>query len=123
MPNPGYQSEIHEVGDGVEAVTLRLAGRLSFTDAPALEREIHAVLAQPFNKVVLALGNVSEMDTAGAAVLVEGVLQGRRAGKRVLLCSPNASVMKLFELSGIAEVLEACCPTPATTWQRLQATA
>ena len=117
------RTETHEIRGEVEAFTLRLFGEVSYQDATELRLGIDDALARPFEQVVFALGAVEQMDTAGAALLVEAVLEGRRRGKRVLLCSPSDPVMKMFELTGLEEVFDACCATPDVTWQRLQATA
>ena len=121
MGELAFRTEDHEIRGEVEAFTLRIAGTVSRAEAPVLRTRILDVLQKkPEERIVLSLGNIDSMDTAGAAVLVEAVLAGQRAGKRVLLCSSSASVMRMFEMAGVEDAIEACCPTPDVTWQRLQ---
>ncbi len=121
MAVTAFRLEDQEIRDeGVHAFTLRIGGQVSRSEAPVLRSRILEVLDREEDRIVLSLGKVTGMDTAGAAVLVEAVVEGRRRGKRVLLCSPSPSVMKMFELSGLEEALEACSPNPDVTWQRLK---
>jgi len=105
-----------------DAGSIRLQGRLTRGEVPR-ERDglLAAVRSASTPKVVLELGAISEIDTAGAALLVEAFLAGERSGKRVLFCSPSASVLSVFRLAGFADILDHCCPTPAETRRRLMA--
>ncbi|ANM31085.1 hypothetical protein ABI59_18145 [Acidobacteria bacterium Mor1] len=118
----GFRTEDHPIRtQEVKAFTLRVAGRVSAEEVPELRSRILNVLdRQSEDRIVLALGQVESMDTAGAAVMVEAILRGRSAGKKVLICSPSPSVMRMFEMAGLEVAFEACCPTPDVTWQRLQ---
>jgi len=120
MPATALQLEDEEIRrGGVRAFTLRITGAVSRADAPRLRSRILRVLDREEERIVLSLGGVTSMDTAGAAVLVEAVVEGRRRGKRVLLCSPSPSVIGMFELAGLERALDACSPNPEVTWQRL----
>lgn len=121
MPSTALRFEDHAMRDeGLRAFTLRIAGQISRAEVPVLRSRILEVLDRPEDRIVLSLGSVTDMDTAGAAVLVEAVVEGRRRSKRVLLCSPSPSVMRMFELSGLTEALEACSPNPDATLERLR---
>lgn len=95
----------------VEAQTdvLRLDGAVTYADASELRRRLFAAIAErPEGRIVLELEDVSRMDTAAMAVLVESLLETRHQGPHVSFCSPSASVRKVFELSGLTEALDRC---------------
>ena len=105
-----------------EAGTIRLRGRVTHDEA----REVRTALLdemkkQTGSKVVLELGGIENIDTSGAAVLAEVFKAGIDDGKRVLLCSPSESVLRIFRLAGFEDVLNHCCADPQETWRRLQA--
>ena len=99
---------------------MSLVGEVDVEDAPALrELLVDEIDQTDAGSFVLELSGVRHLDTAGAAVLVEGLMRARRRGMRMLLCSPSESVTRMFKLGGFEEVLEACCPNPAETMRRL----
>lgn len=104
------------------AESIRLGGSLTREEVPGRRAALLAAVersAAP--KVVLELGGIEAIDTAGAALLVEAFVAGKRRGKRVLFCSPSAAVLSVFRLAGFEDVLDHCCPTPAETRRRLLA--
>lgn len=122
MQVDAFQTEVVAVPDIPDAMTVRIKGKVRYTDASALRKLVlDEISATSADKVVLELGGVEEMDTSGAAVLVEALLLGRDRNKRILLCSPSESVLRLFRLAGFEDALRACCPTPQETRRRLLA--
>lgn len=105
-----------------EAGTIRLRGRVTHDEAPEARTALLDEMGkQTGSKVVLELGGVESIDTSGAAVLAEVFKAGVSKGKRVLLCSPSESVLRIFRLAGFEDVLNHCCADPEETWRRLQA--
>ena len=70
-------------------------------------------------RLILELGGIDKMDTAGAAVLAEAMRVGENRGMQVLLCSPSESVLQIFKLAGFADVLDHCCAGWEETRRRL----
>jgi anti-sigma B factor antagonist len=106
-----------------KAEVLSVEGRVTYHNAARLRGVIFAELKDGAKRLVIELGSVEAMDTAGVAVLVEAVQAGRKHGREVLLCTPSETVMRIFRLAGLSDVLESCHATPDDLWQRLQESA
>ena len=103
-----------------EAGTIHLRGRVTYDEAADVRAALLEELGkQTGTKVVLELGGIEDIDTAGTAVLAEVLKLGLNRGLRVLLCSPSESVMRIFRLAGFEDVLGHCCADPQETWRRL----
>lgn len=116
-----FQTETTAIPEMPEAGTIHLRGRVTYREAPDLRKAVLDEMSRSATtKIVLELAGVEAMDTAGAAVLAEALKYGIGQGKRVLLCSPSESVLRIFQLSGFDDVLNHCCADPQETWRRLQ---
>jgi anti-anti-sigma factor len=116
------QTEIGPVNGRDDVSAFRVRGRVRYPEAPELRRRILTWIdGSSASRLVISLGEVDDIDASGAAVLVEGLLRGRKLSKPVLLCSPSESVIRLFRLAGFEDALEACCANPAETARRLMA--
>jgi anti-anti-sigma factor len=121
VPQASFETEVVAVPEIPDASTIRIRGRVRYDHAPELRQVLlEEIGSTPAGSVVLELAEVTDMDTAGAAVLVEALVHGRKRGKRVLLCSPSDSVMQMFRLAGFEEVLDACCPNAVEVQRRLR---
>jgi len=121
MDGAAFQTEVTPIDAMPEAGTIRLRGSVTYREAP----QVRSVLLEEVrkhvgSKLVLALGDIEKIDTAGAAVLAETLKAGLDRGLRVLLCSPSPAVINIFRLAGFDSVLEHCCENPDVTWSRLQ---
>lgn len=104
------------------AESLSIEGQVTLGQVTALRASLlDAIEKTSATKLVLELSGIGKIDTSGAALLAEGFLAGRKRGIRVLLCAPSASVLRLFELAGFQDVLDACCSDPAKIRERLSA--
>lgn len=120
MSEAAFQTETAPDPELADVSTIRVRGRATYDQSLELRRSIlEQVAAADRPKLVLSLGGIEEIDTAGAAVLVEAVMAAKKRGVRILLCSPSESVTRMFRLAGFAEVLDHCCPNPAETRRRL----
>ena len=115
-----FQTEIALKAEMPGVGTIRVKGIVTYHDAPALRKLILKEVARTSaSRLVLSLGDVEKMDTAGAAVLVEALLEGQKRGLRMLLCTPSEAVLRMFRPAGLEEALDHCCANPAETKQRL----
>lgn len=115
-----FHTEVKSLAFARSAVTLVIHGRATLDEVRALRLSILTEVARTTAEVlVLSLGEVESMDSAGAAVLVEALELSRQRNLRLLLCSPSSSVVRMFQLAGIEDVLECCCNTPEETKVRV----
>lgn len=87
---------------------LHLRGRVTYREAPDLRRALFDAIAGGDGNLVVELRDVETMDTAGMAVLVEGLLATRDRGPKLYFCSPSESVRKVFRLAGLEQALARC---------------
>jgi anti-sigma B factor antagonist len=106
-----------------EVEVLSVQGRVTYHNAARLRSIIFAELKNDAKRIVIELGSVEALDTAGVAVLVEAVQAGRKQGKEVLLCTPSETVMRIFRLAALSDILESCHATPGELSKRLQESA
>jgi len=108
MPQP---LEIEYQPEAVQnTAVLHLRGRASFREAPELRSRLFAAIdtLAEGTRLVVELEEVEQIDTAGMAVLVEGLIATRKRGPDLFFCTPSDSVHKVFRLAGLEEALERC---------------
>jgi anti-anti-sigma factor len=110
------------IPDVPRASAIKIQGRVTVSEVHELRRSILADVATTSSaQLVLDLGGVEQMDTAGAAVLIEAIQLGKKKDLKLLLCSPSESVIRMFQLAGLEDVLDYCCENPQETMRRLLA--
>ena len=115
-----FQAEARATEGIADTREIRIRGRVTFDEAPELRRRILAEVEETAaRRLILELGGIDKMDTAGAAVLAEAMRVGENRGMRVLLCSPSKSVLQIFKLAGFTDVLDHCCAGWEETRRRL----
>lgn len=120
MSASSFTTEVRAVPDVQEVRVMTVEGRITYREAHDLRHAIFKELDLSTYGLVIDLGQVQNMDTSGAAVLVEVVLASKQRDQILLLCSPSHSVMRIFRLAGLEEVLGACCEDDDETMQRLK---
>ena len=109
-------SIIPEIG----AFHLQVFGTITFEEAPNLREAIFSTLKEKGDRpLVVELGGVDRMDTAGVAALLEGLIESRRRNRPYFLCGPSDSVLRIFRLAGLPDALESCCRGPEEVRERL----
>ena len=115
-----FETRLVPVPGVVDASSVVIRGRALLEDATELRRSLlERVDEVKTPRVVLYLGEVEEMDTAGAAVVFEALKHGHDLGQKVLICSASESVVRMFRLAGLEEALRYCTSCPEETHRRL----
>lgn len=115
-----FRTETGLIPGKSDACRLKVMGRITYREAPELRKAILGEVARACTPaLIIDLGKVEYMDTAGVAVLVEGLLASQKQGLRMVLCEPSQSVLQVFRLAGLHDALENCCAKMEELQQKL----
>lgn len=80
-------------------VTLGVNGRVDTNTAPALEKELRGEIATA-EKLVLDLGEVGYVSSAGLRAFLVGCKEAQKAKKTIVLRNVKPEVMEVFKMTG-----------------------
>jgi anti-sigma B factor antagonist len=86
--------------DGSTAV-VKIEGEVEFATAPRLRATLVDLAIEGANPVILDLGAVTFLDSAGISLLIQAKKRLQSAGSDLLLRSPQRNVMRVLEISGV----------------------
>ncbi|MCI0342902.1 MAG: STAS domain-containing protein [Planctomycetales bacterium] len=95
-----------EAGTGEAPTRVRVAGEVDMNTAPKLRQTLRLVLEADSRPVVVHLGAVTYMDSAGIAVLIEGLQWSRRRGISYALEALPGPVRVVVELAKLDTVFK-----------------
>jgi anti-sigma B factor antagonist len=91
----------------LKVLTLTLRGELDLASAPMLERHLHDAQASGAERVVVDLGGLEFLDSAGLHVLLDADRRLRaRQRPGLLLRRGRPSVQRYFELTSADSIIE-----------------
>jgi anti-anti-sigma factor len=102
IPIPSLTFEIQKSGS---TVTAHCHGRIVSNTIPALQKEVHAMMAES-EIIVLDLTDLSYMDSSGLGALVGLYVSAKRSGKQLRLINLSKRVEELLRLSKLLGVFE-----------------
>lgn len=85
---------------------LQPSGLLDGTKATQVRQEIDGILNQGADIVLIDLQDVTFIDSSGLGALVSALKAVRSAGRKLFICSINAQVKMLFELTSMDRVFQ-----------------
>jgi stage II sporulation protein AA (anti-sigma F factor antagonist) len=80
-------------------------GRMDSTNSPKLQDHVAAVLTADASSVLLDLGKVDYISSAGFRSLLILAKQSRQSNRPFVLCGLTPKVKQLFDLGGFLELL------------------
>jgi anti-anti-sigma factor len=92
--------------DGHPNPTLALHGELDINSGPALEAALRAAEREAGERLIVDLGGLTFIDSAGIHRLLESDRRLRSKGRRIWLRPGPAQVQRLLELTGALNRLE-----------------
>ena len=93
MSELGAQLEIVAIANGWQ-----LSGELDAHTATALTQTMSVL---PSGEVIVDLADVSFVDSSGLRVLLDATNRARGAGGDLVIASPQASIRRLIDISGL----------------------
>ena len=86
-------------------IMLALHGELDLVSSPMLEAAFERAYELEFELIIVDLRGLEFMDSTGLHRLVAGQQRASQSGRRFALVRGGEQVQRLFDLTGIAEVL------------------
>lgn len=101
--------EFEASSHNIRSKRIDVRGEVDVHSAPILLQQIQAAIAKRYEVIIINLRDVTRMDSAGVAVLIEGINEARR--EKIILSLQDVSkaaqsvlemarVDKLFQVSG-----------------------
>ena len=82
-----------------------LVGDLDLNSAPQLTRVLSTYIENGPAEVVLDFSGLSFIDSEGISVLITAQRSLNERGRRLIIRSARASALKLFEITGLTDIL------------------
>lgn len=82
-----------------------LKGDLDIASAMEMRQRLQAPLDARETRLVIDLGGVTHVDSAGLGEVVRALKLARRAGGDVRLCGLRADVLRIFEVTGLTKAM------------------
>jgi anti-anti-sigma factor len=82
-------------------ITIILKGHLDAVTAPELEKQLDDLFRAEHAHVVVDLGDVAFVASAGLRVFLAGAKKAKRANRGLALCRLQPQVRQVFELAGM----------------------
>jgi anti-sigma B factor antagonist len=101
--------EFEASSHNIRSKRIDVRGEVDLNSAPVLLEQIQAAIAKRYEVIIINLAQVTRMDSAGVAVLIEGINEARK--EKIILSLADISkaaqsvlemarVDKLFQVSG-----------------------
>ena len=87
------------------AVVIAVEGQINSANAPALETDLLSRIDQGERRVVLDLGLLSYISSAGLRVVLMMAKRLRQSDGKLVLCGLQSRVREVFDISGFLAIL------------------
>jgi anti-sigma B factor antagonist len=102
-PAPGSLTISSDVGDGTASI--RLEGELDLASARRMEESLTALEDGRPARLVVDLRRLAFIDSTGLRLLIQADARARERGGELILHPGDASIQKVFEMTGALDVL------------------
>lgn len=85
--------------------TFAPTGRIDASNAGVLEKDLLALMEASGPSVILDLGGLNYISSAGLRVLLLGAKSARAKGGKAVICSAPAAIAEVLKMSGFDKVI------------------
>ena len=89
------------------SATVRAAGEIDSTTAPLLNQHLSALLDTDVREIVVDLGRVTFLDSAGLCALATAHRRARRQDVRLRVLATSRAVVRPLQITGLWDLLRA----------------
>lgn len=89
-----------------EVLILQLTGEVDVYTVPKLKEELLPLVDKTNQKVEIDLSQVSYMDSTGLGVIIGALKLSKSKNGQLTLLNATARLNRLFEITGLAEVMD-----------------
>ena len=83
---------------------LAVSGEVDVATVPRLREQLHGLVAQGSNKIIVNLDGVDFLDSTGLGVLVGALKRVRTHDGELALVCTQPRILKVFEITGLTKV-------------------
>lgn len=87
------------------AVIVAIKGRLDAGSSPDLEKEIEKIMAEGENRLILDLGELNYISSAGLRIILAGAKKLKAKQGSLSIASLQSMVKEVFEVSGFSAII------------------
>lgn len=91
-----------------EAIVIALSGRVDAATAPQFEEKILELIASGQLRLVIDLGDLEYVNSAGLRALLVAGKRLKPHGGRLLLAAPREPVRQVLQISGFSSMFDTC---------------
>ena len=86
-------------------ISIAFSGRLDADSSPEADKTVKESLDGQTDRLLFDLGELEYLSSAGLRVLLSAAKEMKRRGGKIVLCSLNAFVKEIFEVSGFQSLI------------------
>ncbi|MFC1897955.1 STAS domain-containing protein [Candidatus Cloacimonadota bacterium] len=87
-----------------EVTVLNVSGRLDATTATELEASLVPLIEQNGKKIVLDLGGLEYISSAGLRILLLGMKMIKKVSGKMVICEMKEHIREIFEIAGFLPI-------------------
>jgi anti-sigma B factor antagonist len=98
--------EFEASSHNIRSKRIDVRGEVDVNSAPILLEQIQAAIAKRYEVIIVNLSQVSRMDSAGVAVLIEGINEARKEKVILSLAEVSKAAQQVLEMSRVDKLFQ-----------------